>query len=236
MLKSLSALAGTKELDMTGRDLTPGEIINPITGSKPFDPRYDYNKDLRENEFKYEKGRPFVYLKGLERLAKERGIMVAQAIRLECIGNTSHYGVMCTYQYMFDDGRMYQGSADATIKNCDGNFKLYLTAMAESRAKARALRTAFGITTCSVEEKSDMTVADDPELGPIGADQIHLIKLKAAEHNLGKADLGNLLEVPRDFKELKKLSKEEGIEILGRLNKLSKNPKKKRTKKTRVTK
>ena len=142
--------------------------------AKDFDPKYDYNKDLKEDEFKYEKGRPFVYLKGLERLAKERGVTYARPTNVMQLGTS---GVLITYEYSFQDGRSYAGTADATTKNCDGNFKLYLSAMAESRAKARALRTAFGITTCSVEEKSDMTIKQDPELGPIGDEQIHLIKM-----------------------------------------------------------
>lgn len=182
---------------------------------KEFDPEYDYNKDLQDEEFKVEKGKPFVYLKGLERLAKERGIKSAICMRLEQLGT---HGVLCTYQYEFDDCRIYQGSADATIKNCDGNFKLYLTAMAESRAKARALRTAFGITTCSVEEKADVDIIDDVDLGPIGDEQIQLIKLLARNLNLGRQDIVDLLEVPRKVSDLKELSKEEGIEIIAALN------------------
>jgi len=206
----------------------------PVAVGKEFDPTYDYNKDLKEDEFKYEKGRPFVYLKGLERLAKERGVRSARPTNVMQLGTS---GVLITYEYSFDDGRSYAGTADATTKNCDGNFKLYLSAMAESRAKARALRTAFAITTCSVEEKSDMTIAQDPELGPIGDEQIHLIKMKATELNLSKTELFQMLEVPRKLTDLKKLSKEEGLEIIGTLNKLSrkkKKTKKKTTKKTNV--
>ena len=199
-----------------------------LVGPKTFDPAYDYNKDLKEDEFKHEKGRPFVYLKGLERLAKERGVLYARPTNIMQLGTS---GVLVTYEYGIEDGRCYAGTADATTKNCDGNFKLYLSAMAESRAKARALRTAFGITTCSVEEKSDMTVAQDPELGPIGDEQIHLIKMKAVEFNLTKFDLFEMLEVPRKLSDLKKLTKEEGLEIIGQLNKLSRK-KKKKTKKT----
>lgn len=207
------------------------QVEKKMSTSKAFDPSYDYNKDLKEDEFKYEKGRPFVYLKGLERLAKERGVKTARPTNVMQLGTS---GVLITYEYSFDDGRSYAGTADATTKNCDGNFKLYLSAMAESRAKARALRTAFGITTCSVEEKSDMTIAQDPDLGPIGDEQIHLIKMKATELKLGKEDLFGMLEVTRDIKELKKLSKEEGLEIITCLNKLSKKKKKKRTKKVNV--
>lgn len=183
---------------------------------KEFDAKHDYTKDLKSNEIKHEGTKSFVFLKGLERLAKERGIRNALCVRLEQLGTN---GVFCTYQYMFEDNRLYQGSADATTKNCDGNFKLYLTAMAESRAKARALRTAFGISMCSVEEKSDIVVVEDADFGPIGDEQLQLIKHKAKEHSLGKADILSMLEVPRNIPTMKKLTREEGREIIGKLNK-----------------
>lgn len=192
------------------------EFSKPV---KPFDPSIDYNKELRDEEFKIDNGKPFVYLKGLERLAKERGVLNAMTIRLEQLGQS---GVLCTYQYAFQDGRLYQGSADATIKNCDGDFKLYLTAMAESRAKARCLRTAFAISTCSVEEKADATVDDDPMLGPIADEQIELIRLLAKKNNLGKEDVFSLMEVPRDARELKNLTRAEALEIIGGLNGMGK--------------
>lgn len=205
----------------------PEKSMDFIPKFKPFDPDHDYGKDLREDEFKYEKGRPFVYLHGLERLAKERGVRSARPTNVMQLGTN---GVLVTYEYTFRDGCSYAGTADATTKNCDGNFKLYLSAMAESRARARALRVAFSIKTCSVEEKSDMTIKEDPALGPIGDEQIHLIKLKAKEHSLGKADLFSMLEVPSSASELKKLTKEEGLEIITALNKFGKK-RRRRTKK-----
>lgn len=197
---------------------------------KPFDSTYDYNKDLKDEEFKIEKGKPFVYLKGLERLAKERGIISAKVEDLDFVEKDGNIlGVVCTYEYVFIDGRTYHGSADATTKNCEGTFKLYLTAMAESRAKARALRTAFCISTCSVEEKADIDIAETP-LGPIGDEQIQLIKILAGNLNISKQDIIELLEIPRKISDIKELTKEEGIEIIASLNRGGK-PKKTRARK-----
>jgi hypothetical protein len=225
--------AEVRELrDKLGVGMTKKPKKSGLPFIKHYDPLHDYSKDLKEDEFKYEKGRPFVYLHGLERLAKERGVVYARPTNVMQLGTS---GVLVTYEYGFQDGRSYAGTADATTKNCDGNFKLYLSAMAESRARARALRIAFGIKTCSVEEKSDMTIATDPELGPIGDEQIHLIKMKATELNLGKPELFTMLEVPRSVTDLKKLTKEEGLEIITSLNKLSRKKKKRKiTKKTDV--
>lgn len=189
----------------------------------PFDPSRDYNKELRDDELKFEEGRPFVFLRGLERLAKERGIVSARCIRLEQLGTK---GVLCTYRFQFADGSIYEGSADATINNCDGNFKLYLSAMAESRAKARALRTAFAISHCSVEEISDMKYADDVDLGPIEEQQIVAIRHMANAHKLSRTDIISLLEVPRPIDRVEDLTRLEGIEIIKKLNKYKAKAKK----------
>jgi hypothetical protein len=189
-----------------------------------FNPHHDYTKDLDDGDIKIENGRSFVYLKGLEKLARRRGVVGAKCIKLEPMpcshtdGRSFVGGIYCTYEYSFVDGGVYQGSADATLKNCDGNFKLYLTAMAESRAKARALRTAFGIGMCSVEEKSDATVKTDQDIGPIDDAQIVLIRTLAKKHDMGKDDVLNLLDIPRNIKRLKELTKEEGRELAVKLN------------------
>lgn len=180
---------------------------------KPFDPSYDYTRDLTDDDIRLEDGKQFVYLRGLEKLAKARGVVSATCQRLDRLPD----GMACTYRYQFVDGGTYDGSADATIKNCDGNFKLYCTAMAESRSKARALRTAFGISLCSVEEKSDQQVADT-ELGPVEEHQAVLIRHLATKHGLGKPDIIGMLDLPRKISKVEDLTKSEAIELISKLN------------------
>jgi hypothetical protein len=211
------------------------EPMTKIKSAKPFDPMYDYTKDLGSDDIKREDGREFVFLRGLEKLARQRGVVGARCIRMEPMpvshadGRSFFGGVFCTYEYSFADGGTYQGSADATLKNCDGNFKLYLTAMAESRAKARALRTAFGIGMCSVEEKADATYKTDDDIGPIDDAQIVLIKVLAEKHSMGREDVLELLDVPRKVASIKELTKEEGRELSIKLNKY--RPRKSKAKK-----
>lgn len=191
-----------------------GDSIPPwVANVTPFDPSKDFVKELKDEELKREGKRTFVYLKGLERLAKERGVLSAVCTRLEQLGTN---GVACTYSYSFMDGATYQGSADATTKNCEGKFRLYLTAMAESRAKARALRTAFGVTLCSVEEKADVDVADDNDLGPAEEHQLVAIKNIAREKELGSEDILGLMEVPK--KKLETLTRQEARDLIASLN------------------
>lgn len=185
--------------------------------AKPFDPSYDYSKDVSPEDIKNDEGKEFVYLRGLEKLAKARGIVSATCKRLERLDKMA----ICTYSYKFADGAEYDGSADASADNCDGNFKLYLTAMAESRAKARALRTAFSISMCSVEEKSDASLVDSSDLGPVEDHTVMLIRRLMAKHELGVADAIKLLPIPRAIKKAEDLTRIEGRHLLGELNKMN---------------
>jgi hypothetical protein len=185
---------------------------------KPFDPAVDYVGLLNDDELKEEDGRKYVFLRGLERLAKERGIANAVAMRLEPFKLDTIQGVMCTYQYTFWDGSVYQGSADATLQNCESKFGQFLTAMAESRAKARALRTAFGITLCSVEEKADgaVVITSESESSPIDDHQATAIKFIAKERGLSESDAVALLG--KKSGDISKLTKREGRELIAKLN------------------
>jgi hypothetical protein len=186
--------------------------------NKPYMPEIDYVNELKENELKREGDKTFVYLKGLERLAKERGIASAVAMRLEPILLPSHQGIMCTYQYQFVDGQLYQGSADATAANCNPGFGNFLTAMAESRAKARALRTAFGITLCSVEEKADGVVVEEVANAPIEDHQVKAATFIAKQKGLTKVDFLGLLSTNFGQKDIKLLTKQQANELISKLN------------------
>lgn len=103
--------------------------------------------------------------------------------------------------------RSYGGSADANPRNVDGIYAKYLIAMAETRAKARALKSALGIDVVSAEETSDMAALEseedfDNEL--INETQITVlngickrlnINLKAFA-NIGKNSYNNIRQVP----------------------------------------
>lgn len=187
-------------------------------GIKPYDPSIDYVALLNEDEIKEEDGRKFVYLRGLERLAKERGIANASVVNLQPVSFGSVVGILCTYQYAFWDGAFYHGSADATVKNCEGNFTNFLTAMAESRAKARALRTAFGITLCSVEEKADagaVVISGESESSPIEDHQATAIKFLGREKGLSESDIVALIGKKV---EISKLTRKDARDLIAKLN------------------
>lgn len=181
-----------------------------------FDFRKDFSKDLRPEEIMKKDGRDYVFLRGLERLAKERGVIEARSIIHSTPSPESPCAVV-TYGYRFMDGAYYEGSADATTNNCDKGFKLYLTAMAEARAKARALRTAFGISLCSVEEIATEPQAEDETQVVANDQQKFLIKHLASKNSLGMEDVLKMGEV--DVKNIDDLTKAEAKFLIANLNK-----------------
>lgn len=68
------------------------------------------------------------------------------------INSSSIQYVSATVTIIIDGVGEYSGSADATESNTREGFGNYLAAMAETRARARAFRTALGIQRCSKEE------------------------------------------------------------------------------------
>lgn len=190
-----------------------------------FDPMKDYMQELKEDEVvEKDGGGKLVYLKGLERLARERGITQQTSQVVSAPSKDNPYATV-TVGYEFrdaaDDGgfvyRTYQASADASDKNCEGNFKLYPVAMAESRAKARALRNAFGISACSVEEVKDIDeVIQSP---PCSDPQQYLIKKLLKEKNVSLSDAGQLISIA-NLKDIQDLNRDEASKLIGKLQKV----------------
>lgn len=58
----------------------------------------------------------------------------------------------CIYNIKFESGYSFSAAADAHLENISGAFSIYPTAIAESRAEARAYRKALLLSTVSAEE------------------------------------------------------------------------------------
>ena len=67
----------------------------------------------------------------------------------------------------FADGRRYEESGDASPSNVSKGISVHFRRVALTRAKARCLRDALGISECSVEELGDASVPHDvPDMTP----------------------------------------------------------------------
>lgn len=96
-------------------------------------------------------GKPVVLLRGLQRLAREAGYN-GSSMWLNHV-DVGKMGVFqCVYTAVFDDGTSWSGAGDCNAQNTNGDFLSFPTAVAESRAEARALKKALGITMLAAEE------------------------------------------------------------------------------------
>lgn len=95
-----------------------------------------------------------VYLRGLQRLAQEAGLRRSYCkFNFITKADTGTVGIMqAIYELEFEDGSIWTGSADCNQNNTNSKFMAFPTAVAESRAEARALRKALGIGIISSEE------------------------------------------------------------------------------------
>lgn len=122
----------------------------------------DWNNELQDGDVvtRKEGGDTLevVLLAGLQRLARQAGI-----IRQECVIQTpAPTMVQAIFTAMFElpkgenevQGQYvtFVGTADCNGNNTKGKFLSYPTAVAESRAEARCLRKALGISILSSEE------------------------------------------------------------------------------------
>ncbi len=125
-----------------------------------FDTNWEAQLEPHEKTFRQEGQEeiPVVLLAGLQRLARKAGVRHQGVV----IQTPSETMVQAIYTATFPmDIRLhlevrdlitFVGAADCNIKNTKGVFATYPTAVAESRAEARCLRKALGISTLSSEE------------------------------------------------------------------------------------
>jgi hypothetical protein len=108
-----------------------------------------------------------IRLRGLQRCANMCGLVESYP-ELNYIERGGKAGIIqCIYHVKFNDGTHFAGAADVNQENIDDKFSKYPTAVAESRAEARALRKALGITDMMSAEEVDM-----PEGGTTGQKDI----------------------------------------------------------------
>jgi hypothetical protein len=110
---------------------------------------------MREEFFIERQGTRYVLFQGLLDEAHNRGL---RGIDTELVqvpddsnGNVAIVKAACE----MDDGRRFSGIGDASPENVSRNIVPHLIRMAETRAKARALRDAVNVGATALEELSD---------------------------------------------------------------------------------
>jgi hypothetical protein len=122
---------------------------------------------LREEFFIERQGKRYVLFQGLLDEAHSRGLkgIDTELIQVPDDSNGSVAIVKATAE--MDDGRRFSGIGDASPENVGRNIVPHLIRMAETRAKARALRDAVNVGATALEELSDGD--DAPPAGDFGA-------------------------------------------------------------------
>lgn len=101
-------------------------------------------------------GRPHVLYTGLVHAARAQGLVTLAAEWTYNDAELSLAHAVCT----FADGRRYEDSGDASPGNVSKGIAKHFRRVALTRAKARCLRDALGISECSVEEMEEPPVPD----------------------------------------------------------------------------
>jgi hypothetical protein len=97
------------------------------------------------------KGRPFVQYPGLLTLAHARGLVSLEASLISVTPDLALAAAVAT----FTNGRRFSEAADATPANVGATVRQHYPRIALTRAKARVLRDALGITAVALEELGD---------------------------------------------------------------------------------
>ena len=105
--------------------------------------------------------------------------------------------------YVFNDGFVFESSAEARLENLDKNMAIYSVTMAETRASARALRFALGVDFCSIEEiasgAGNLFDNSPAESGQIGAIKSFVSKgIVTLDQVLSKYKVNSLEEMTRE--------------------------------------
>lgn len=94
-----------------------------------------------------------IKLIGLQQLARLAGVVNSYPVHQPFAAPGKETVFICVYHIHFSDGTKWAASADSNPgSNSKEPFKYYPSSCAESRAEARAIRKALGITIYSAEE------------------------------------------------------------------------------------
>jgi hypothetical protein len=116
-----------------------------------------------KREFTIERqGRSFVLYAGLLDEAHQKGLKSIRTEMLQSPAAENGETTICRAVVEMEDGRVFSGIGDATPENVGRNIVPHAIRMAETRAKARALRDAINVGAVAVEELGDL---DDAPAG-----------------------------------------------------------------------
>jgi hypothetical protein len=110
---------------------------------------------LRDEFLITRQGKQYVLFAGLLDEAHSRGLRGIDTELVQVPDDTNKHVAIVKATAEMDDGRHFSGIGDASPENVGRNIAPHLIRMAETRAKARALRDAVNVGATALEELSD---------------------------------------------------------------------------------
>ena len=129
-------------------------------------------------------GRDFVTYEGLLDEAHAKGLKSIRTTLVQAPTEENGHTAICTAEVELKDGdevRVFSGIGDANPRNVNRNIANHLIRMAETRAKARALRDAINVGMTALEELEEAELPREVGEGP------RAINLVTQEGRRGKA-------------------------------------------------
>jgi hypothetical protein len=196
---------------MGGVEIVPSKLLSK-----------SWYEELQDEDCVVQEGRRLPTLKGLQRLAREAGWNGSDTKIL--IGGDGRL-VSATVTVAFEDGSVFSGSGDCNKNSTKPPFLHYPTAVAESRAMARALKVALGIFELTAEEIGFGEAFSSPGSSAKPSSQIDPAQVKAIQVALDRRKIDFLTAAQEVLNEradeltsLTDLTSKEGVEILTFLN------------------
>lgn len=116
-------------------------------------------EDEMKREFLMERGgKQFALYAGLLDLAHQNGLVSISTELVQVPSEANYHTAICTAVVVLEQGgvrKQFSGIGDAARTNVSGTMAQHLIRMAETRAKARALRDAVNIGVAAFEELGD---------------------------------------------------------------------------------
>lgn len=174
--------------------------------------KFVMDKFLPEELYIDDKGDGYPKLNGMRRIAIIVLGKIIRSIPVKVVSNPplSSY---CVYEIEIENLGVFGAAADACVDNISGNYSIYPTTIAESRAEARAYRKALLLRTTSAEEIKGNEKAFDTVLesvkeydteGEISAQQISIIQTKCKKLKIDQNKFLESESVESDFKNAKR--------------------------------
>lgn len=163
-----------------------------------------------------------IKLAGLQQLARLAGITRSYPVHQPFAAAGKDAVFICVYHLHFSDGTEWASSADSNPgSNSREPFKFYPASCAESRAEARAIRKALGITLYSAEEIDFAGVNSVPSASTkIDPQVVATIERLVKTKGFSLADVlrATLAERAESIATLDQLSSKDGVVIMRYLN------------------